>query len=255
MDNQPYFRYFVYLAYHGREFHGWQIQPNGISVQEMLEKAFSTKLKHPIAITGAGRTDTGVHAKMMVAHFDTHSPIENSNDLVSKLNSFLPKSIAIFSIKQVQTTAHARFDALMRTYQYHVTTQKNPFTTELSCKVPPTIQFEQMNIAAQKLLQYADFTSFSKLHTDVKTNICSIRHAAWTQVSDTEWVFTIQADRFLRNMVRAIVGTLFDVGNGKISIDEFCAIIEQKNRCAAGTSVPAHALFLVDIAYPTSIFV
>ena len=254
MDHQPYFRYFVYLAYNGSAYHGWQIQPNGISVQEVLEKSFSTVLKQPIAITGAGRTDTGVHAKMMVAHIDTHTAIDNCQELVGKLNAFLPKSIAIFAIKQVQPTAHARFDALSRTYQYHITTQKNPFTNDISCKVPPTIDVEKMNTAAAKLLHYADFTSFSKLHTDVKTNICTIHQAQWTQLSQTEWVFTIQADRFLRNMVRAIVGTLFDVGNNKISVAEFCAIIEQKNRCSAGASVPAHALFLVDVAYPTTIF-
>ena len=255
MNEQPYFRYFVYLAYNGSSYHGWQIQPNGISVQEVLEKSFSTLLKQPIAITGAGRTDTGVHANMMVAHFDSHTAIDDCTRLIGKLNAFLPQSIAIFAIKQVQPTAHARFDALSRTYQYHITTQKNPFIHQVSCKVPPTIDVNKMNTAAEKLLQYADFTSFSKLHTDVKTNICTIHQAQWTQVSDTEWVFTIQADRFLRNMVRAIVGTLFDVGNGKITIEEFCAIIEQKNRCAAGTSVPAHALFLVDVAYPTTIFV
>lgn len=244
----------MYLAYNGTTFHGWQIQPNGISVQETLEKALSLILKETIALTGAGRTDAGVHAKKMVAHFDTSYPIDNTHLFTGKLNAFLPKTISIASIQQVKFDVHARFDALARRYEYLVTTHKNPFTTNLAVQASPTLDFDAMNMAAKKLFDYTDFTSFSKLHTDTKTNICKIYHAQWTAVSATEWVFTIEADRFLRNMVRAIVGTLFEVGKHKISIKDFCSIIEQKNRNVAGTSVPAHGLYLVDVRYPESVF-
>ncbi len=242
-------RYFIYLAYNGTNFHGWQIQPNGISVQETLERAFSLLLGEAIAVTGAGRTDTGVHAKLMVAHFDVSQPVIDIQSLVGKLNSFLPKDIVIKKIELVPNDKHARFDAVSRTYEYHVCTTKNPFCYHFSYRLFESINFEVMNEAAERLHQYTDFTSFSKLHTDVKTNNCKIKFAEWKQKSDDEWVFTIEADRFLRNMVRAIVGTLLEVGKGKISVNDFCKIIENKNRCKAGSSVPANGLFLVDVKY------
>jgi len=246
-------RYFIYLSYNGGAYHGWQVQPNGISVQEVLAGALSTIFRSEIEIVGAGRTDTGVHAKLMVAHFDL--PEDNVIDfnLASKLNSFLPKDIAIYKVVEVKPDAHARFDAISRRYEYHIVTYKNVFKTELASRFSEHLDFAAMNSAASKLLGYTDFTSFSKLHTDAKTNNCKITHAQWTHEND-EWVFTIQADRFLRNMVRAIVGTLLEVGRGKMSLTEFEGVIKAKNRCNAGTSAPAHGLYLVDIQYPDDIF-
>ena len=246
-------RFFIYFSYKGTAYHGWQFQPNGISVQEVLTQALCTILRTTLEITGAGRTDTGVHAKLMVAHFDVETDLPANLDLVSKLNSFLPNDIAVFKIVEVKTNAHARFDAISRRYEYHVVTRKNVFKNELAARGSQNMNFEAMNIAAKTLLEYRDFTSFSKLHTDVKTNNCAISHAEWTQ-QDEEWIFSIQADRFLRNMVRAIVGTLFEVGRNKMSVEEFRAVIEAKNRCKAGVSVPAHGLYLVDIQYPENLF-
>jgi len=247
-------RYFIYFSYKGTAYHGWQFQPNGISVQEVLTKALCTILRTEIEITGAGRTDTGVHAKLMVAHFDIETELPQQFDLTAKLNSLLPNDIAVFKIVAVQPEAHARFDALSRRYEYHVVTKKNVFKNELADRESIQLDFKAMNKAAISLLEYRDFTSFSKVHSDAKTNNCVITHAGWTQ-QDDEWVFTIQADRFLRNMVRAIVGTLFEVGRNKMSTDEFRAVIEAKNRCKAGTSVPAHGLYLVDVQYPNDIFI
>ena len=241
-------RYFAYLSYNGKNYHGWQRQPNAVSVQETLEKCFSLVLAENIAITGAGRTDTGVHAELMVAHFDTEKPIEDTQILTGKLNSFLLKDIAIKQIISVSADAHARFDALSRTYEYRVVTQKNPFLSDFTFQCSPNVDFDLMNQAAKTLFDYTDFTSFSKLHTDVKTNNCRIMQAEWTTRSEMH-VFTIRADRFLRNMVRAIVGTLMEVGKGNISINDFRQIIEQKNRCSAGTSMPAQALYLVNVEY------
>lgn len=245
-------RYFIYLSYKGTAYKGWQTQPNGITVQEVLEKALSTVLRTTICIVGAGRTDAGVHASQMVAHFDAEPDFEPTA-LAKKLNSFLPQDIAIQRIVEVAADAHARFDAIGRVYEYQMTLNKNPFMTETTAYIPGPFDFDKMNAAAQRLLHYTDFTSFSKLHTDVKTNNCAIRNAHWTQ-RDGLWVFTIEADRFLRNMVRAIVGTLLDVGRRKISVDDFCHIIEAKNRCKAGTSAPASGLFLTEVKYPQKIF-
>jgi len=247
-------RYFIYFSYKGTAYHGWQIQPNGISVQEVLTKSLCTVLRTELEITGAGRTDTGVHARLMVAHFDLEADLPGEFDLTNKLNSILPNDIVVFKIVEVKLDAHARFDAISRKYEYHVVTLKNAFKTEFAARVNDNLDFEAMNSAASVLKDYRDFTSFSKLHTDVKTNNCCITHAEWTQHGE-EWVFTIQADRFLRNMVRAIVGTLFEVGRGRISLNEFKAIIEARNRCKAGTSVPAHGLYLVDIQYPNDLFI
>lgn len=247
-------RYFIYLAYDGTAYHGWQIQPNGNSVQEELMKALGILMRVETEVVGAGRTDAGVHASLMVAHFDSEK--EWDTDLLTdKLNRLLPPDISVYRVCPVKDDAHARFDATSRTYKYYVTTAKTPFGRMYKCRLfGKPLDFEKMNQAAAALFNYTDFTSFSKLHTDVKTNNCRIMKASWEQVSETEWVFTIQADRFLRNMVRAIVGTLFEVGRGKLSVEGFCQVIEQKDRGKAGTSAPGHALFLVDITYPQELF-
>ncbi len=244
-------RYFIYLSYDGTNYHGWQIQPNADSIQARLSHSLSLLMEHDVEVIGAGRTDTGVHASMMVAHFDagTIRP-----DLASKLNRMLPPDIVIHRVIPVRDDAHARFSATSRTYQYHVITRRNPFLRHYTYHFTQPLDFDLMNKAASRLFDYTDFTSFSKLHTDVKTNNCRIMYAQWEHNGD-EWVFTIRADRFLRNMVRAIVGTLLDVGRGAISIDDFCRIIERKDRQAAGASVPGNALFLTDIQYPEDIFV
>jgi len=245
-------RYFIYLSYNGTAYHGWQIQPNGVSVQEVLEKSLSTLLRTETSVTGAGRTDAGVHARLMVAHFDTDIGI-NVDDMVKKLNSILPFDIAIHKVIKVKNDAHARFDALSRTYEYHVVTGKNVFRRDFATRIQEPLDWDAMNNAAAMLLSFTDFTSFSKLHTDVKTHLCKITYAKWERSGD-EWIFTITADRFLRNMVRAVVGTLFDVGKGKISLDDFKAIVDAKDRCKAGVSVPAQGLYLTDISYPEEIF-
>jgi tRNA pseudouridine38-40 synthase len=246
-------RYFIYLAYNGKNYNGWQVQPNGITVQETIERALATLFRSPVPIVGAGRTDTGVHARRMVAHFDWNEPLPDLPSLTEKLNRILPKDIAIDQIVPVKEDAHARFDALSRTYTYYITTKKDPFTYEFAYKLHGVLDVDAMNKACDVLYNYIDFTSFSKLHTDVKTNHCHITHAGWEQEGDA-WRFSITADRFLRNMVRAIVGTLIEVGRGKLSLQEFSAIIEAKDRCEAGMSVPGHALFLTDISYPEELF-
>ena len=246
-------RYFIYLAYNGENYCGWQIQPNGISVQETIEKALATLLRTPTPITGAGRTDAGVHARMMAAHFDSDSEPDLST-LANKLNSLLPKYIAIYKIVEVKPDAHARFDATSRLYRYYVTTRKDPFLYNLKYKVFGKLDIAAMNACTKILFEYEDFTSFSKLHTDVKTNNCTIMLAQWEQQGE-DYIFTIKANRFLRNMVRSIVGTLLEAGRGKIGTDEMRRIIEAKDRCAAGTSVPGHALFLEEIEYNNDIFI
>ncbi|MBE6312210.1 MAG: tRNA pseudouridine(38-40) synthase TruA [Bacteroidales bacterium] len=247
-------RYFIHLAYNGEKYHGWQIQPNASSVQETLERAMSLLLGVKISLVGAGRTDTGVHARSMTAHFEVEDELHDKGLLVEKLNRFLPPDIAIYDIRRVKDDAHARFSALSRTYRYYVSTKKNPFKKDFVWRINGSLDIEQMNKAAEMLFRYVDFTSFSKLHTDTKTNNCKIMHAEWTRETDTDFVFEIKADRFLRNMVRAIVGTLVEVGKGKMTVDDFCRVIEKKNRCAAGNSVPAHALFLVDVGYPEEVY-
>ena len=246
-------RYFIYLSYDGTNYHGWQIQPNGDSVQETLMKALATFLRQEVEVIGAGRTDAGVHARLMVAHFDFERELDGAQ-VTDKLNRLLPPDIAVYKVCRVKQDAHARFDATYRTYKYYVTTRKDPFSRNYAWRLFNSLDFEKMNEAAQTLFDYTDFTSFSKLHTDVKTNNCKIMHAEWTQVGETEWVFTIQEDRFLRNMVRAVVGTLVEVGRGKMTIGDFKKVIENKDRCKAGSSVPGHALFLVDVGYPEELF-
>lgn len=246
-------RYFIYMAYDGTNYHGWQVQLNGNSVQAELMRALSTFLRSETEVVGAGRTDAGVHARLMVAHFD-HDVALDCTLLADKLNRLLPPDISVYRVRHVRPDAHARFDATYRTYQYHVSLCKDPFGRHYTWRLFHTLDFERMNEAARTLFDYTDFTSFSKLHTDVKTNNCRIMHAEWTRVSESEWVFTIRADRFLRNMVRAIVGTLVEVGRGKLTVEGFKKVIEQKNRCSAGSSVPGHALFLVDVGYPENLF-
>ena len=240
-------RYFIEFSYQGKNYFGYQIQPNEISVQQELEKALSTLLRQDIKTTGAGRTDTGVHAKKMFAHFDTDLVLDDH--LVYKLNSFLPQDIAVKRIFEVKENFHARFDATFRTYEYYISLEKNPFNLDHSWQMwKRKLDVEKMNDACKILFEYEDFTSFAKLHTDNKTNNCQIYKAFWEQ-SGTELKFTISADRFLRNMVRAIVGTMVEIGNGKIQPENLRTIIEEKNRNSAGTSAPAQGLFLVDVGY------
>lgn len=247
-------RYFIHFAYDGTAYHGWQLQPHDISVQEVLQKCVSVLLGAPTEVVGAGRTDAGVHARSMVAHFDTEKPVIGEQ-LAERLNRMLPADIAVYDIRQVADDAHARFSATSRTYHYFVHEKKLPFERQYSWhQWGHPLDFDLMNQAAATLFDYIDFTSFSKLHTDTKTNNCRIMQAHWVSLGQGRWMFEIQADRFLRNMVRAIVGTLIEVGRHKLTIQGFRQIIEQKNRCSAGMSVPGSALFLVDVSYPDSIY-
>ncbi len=240
-------RYFIKLAYNGKNYHGWQYQPNASSVQETLNKALATILNTPIDIMGAGRTDTGVHAKEMFAHFDFNKPI-NASNLVHKLNSFLPKDIVVYDIIAVHEQAHARFDATKRTYEYHINTFKDAFLQEQSWYYHQELDINLMNEAAKILLKHTDFQCFSKVNTDVYTFDCTVFEAYWKK-ENNQLIFTISANRFLRNMVRAIVGTLVYVGLHKITLDDFNAILLSKDRDKAGFSVPAHGLYLTKIDY------
>lgn len=241
-------RYFIEFAYKGTNYHGWQYQPNAISVQETLNKALSTLFKKEIDLVGAGRTDAGVHAKKMFAHFDLEEPIDVAY-YIHKLNSFLPKDIAILNIHSVHEEAHARFDATKRTYEYHIHTQKDAFESDDSWYYQNNLNINLMNEACKLLFHYIDFECFSKTHTDVNTFNCIIHEAHWQQ-KDNRLIFTIAADRFLRNMVRAIVGTMVNIGLEKVSLQDFVEIIESKDRNKAGFSVPAHGLYLTKVAYP-----
>lgn len=245
-------RYFIDISYNGKNYHGWQVQPNAISVQEKLNECLSTILGSKVDVVGAGRTDAGVHAKLMVAHFDIDALNYDLFVLANKMNAFLPNDIAIYRIYKVKDEAHARFDALSRTYEYFLGQKKNPFEIDSAYRLYGDLDFAEMNKAAKVLFEYTDFECFSKSKTDVQTYICKIMRAEWQQKDDL-WVFTIKADRFLRNMVRAIVGTLIEVGQGKLDIDGFKKIIESKSRSNAGVSVPAQGLYLVDIEYDKAI--
>nr|WP_314289982.1 tRNA pseudouridine(38-40) synthase TruA [uncultured Capnocytophaga sp.] len=245
-------RYFIELSFFGKHYYGWQIQPKVISIQEILQKALSTLLREPIEIVGAGRTDSGVHASQMFAHFSTDNTLPER--LIQRLNTFLPKDIAIHNIYKMSPLAHARFDAIKRTYQYHISTQKNAFSYNYSMLFTIPLKVSLMNEACQILLDYTNFQCFSKTHTDVKTFNCKIYEAHWQQLK-SELIFTISADRFLRNMVRAIVGTLIEVGLQKISLTDFENIIINKKRSEAGASVPACGLFLTHIEYPENLFI
>ncbi len=245
----PPSRWFLRLSYRGAPFHGWQRQPNAPSVQQTIEEALSKILRREIKITGAGRTDTGVNAAEMYAHFDYPGTIEHPEKLLRSLNLMVGRDIAIYDLIAVHPDAHARFDATARTYKYFVNLTKNPFNYPLSWLSPGPLNVEAMNEAAKILLETDDFTSFAKLHSDNKTNICEVTHAMWTVEGD-QLVFTITADRFLRNMVRAVVGTLVDVGRGKLSLKDFRDVISKRDRCAASTSMPGEALFLWKVEYP-----
>ena len=261
-------RYFLRFAYDGTAFHGSQRQPNGVTVQETMEQALAMIFREEIPFTFAGRTDAGVHAREMYAHFDlpnsqypiggtpSNSPIVRPipPNLVFRLNGILPDSIAVFDVYPVRDDAHARFDAVRRTYEYHIIDHKDPFLCTQATRVRPGLNFEAMNEAAQLLIGKQDFASFCRTNTDVKTTICDLTRAEWQELGNGHAVFTIAADRFLRNMVRAVVGTLFEVGRGKMTKEQFAEVITQHNRCAAGDSAPAEGLFLTHVEYPEDIF-
>jgi tRNA pseudouridine38-40 synthase len=248
-------RYFIFLSYRGTSYHGWQIQPNSLTVQQILDTALTTLLSEKITTTGAGRTDTGVHATFFCAHFDTvTNGLEGNRNFIHRLNSFLPKDIAVTSVHEVKQEAHARFSALSRTYKYFITREKDPFYDHSSWYLFGEIDVDAMNEAVALLAKYSDFTSFARLHGNARTNICKIYRAGWEQ-NRNMLVFTIRADRFLRNMVRSIVGTMIDVGTGKMSSEKFEEIIKAKDRQRAGKSAPAKGLFLTEIEYPPEIFI
>lgn len=244
-------RYFIELAYNGKAYHGWQYQPNAVSIQETLEKAIFTLLQVPTPLVGAGRTDAGVHAIQYFAHFDAEF-LPDPEELLYKLNSILPSDIAVFRIFEVSEDAHARFDAISRSYEYHIIQKKDPFEFERTFYVKNYLDLEVMNLAALRLKNYQDFKCFSKSKTDVVTFQCKIFSAEWEN-SGNKLIFRITANRFLRNMVRAIVGTLLEIGLGKIPVEQLDEIINSRDRRNAGTSVPAKALFLTGIEYPISI--
>lgn len=244
-------RYFIELSYDGSPFVGWQRQPKGDSVQSCLEVALKTLLHKPVSVVGAGRTDAGVHARQLFAHVDLDDQVDQN--LKFRLNKLLPKEIAVNSILVVADDAHARFDATGRRYSYHITTQKDPFLEKRSYYFSKSLDIELMNQAATVMLDHDDFKCFSKSRTDVKTYLCDIQQAYWEQ-NGSDMVFFIQANRFLRNMVRAIVGTIIEVGLKKISIDDFKSILQSRDRSKAGYSVPAHGLYLEKVYYPKHIF-
>lgn len=245
-------RYFIELAYNGKEYHGWQFQPDAVTVQETLEISLQTLLQAETPVVGAGRTDAGVHASRYFAHFDVENTIEEAS-LVYKLNSVLPEDIAVYRIREVSPEAHARFDALSRSYEYRITQQKDPFELETAHYVKNRLNVEKMNEAAAVLGDYRDFKCFSRSRTDVKTYNCDLMEAFWEEQNE-KLIFHIKADRFLRNMVRAVVGTLLQVGLGKMPVEEMHTIIKSRDRKKAGASVPAKGLFLTDIKYPETIF-
>lgn len=247
-------RYFIRLAYDGTRYHGWQVQRNAVTVQQVLNDACSLILKETVSVTGCGRTDTGVHAREFFAHFEIPRKLnrQQCQKFIYQLNGFLESDIVIFDIFPIRPGIHARFSATTRTYQYVITRRKDPFQVNYSYYLFGDLDVDLMNRGADFLLSTSDFTSFSKVSTDTKTSICSVTHSRWEEHGE-QLVFTIRADRFLRNMVRAIVGTLLDLGKGKITFDEFRQIVAGKNRSYAGESVPAAGLFLVSVEYPAGI--
>ena len=250
-------RYFIKFSYLGTDFHGSQRQPNGNTVQETMEKALAMIFREEVPLTFAGRTDAGVHAREMYAHFDianSQLPLANSHNIVFRLNGILPNSIAIHDVLPVMDDAHARFSATRRTYEYHIVDHKDPFSQTLATRVRPGLDFLAMNEAAKYLIGKQDFASFCRSNTDVKTTICDLTRAEWQVLDNGHAVFTIAADRFLRNMVRAVVGTLFEVGRGKMTKEQFAEVITKQTRTAAGDSAPAEGLFLTHIDYPEDIF-
>lgn len=242
-------RYFIWFSYDGGRYHGWQLQPNGVTVQSELQRCLSVLLRQEVAVTGAGRTDAGVHARRMAAHFDVEQLPMSTADLTHRLNGMLPYDIGVSAVEPVAADMHARFSALSRTYHYYVHTRKDPFLQQFSLEIHYQLDFPLMNEAARLLTTYEDFGAFCKAGSDVKTTICHVTHAQWHQTSDTTWYFEITANRFLRNMVRAVVGTLVEVGRHRLSLADFCQVIEQGRRTQAGESMPAKALFLEDVRY------
>ncbi len=241
-------RYFVWFSYDGTAYHGWQVQPNGVTVQSELQRCLSMLLRQPIEVVGAGRTDAGVHARQMVAHFDYEGPYD-MNNLAYKLDHALPRDISVDRVEPVSDDMHARFSAKRRTYHYYIHTHKSPFLWRYSCQLHYQLDFEAMNRAARVLMEYEDFGAFCKAGSDVKTTLCRVYAAEWHKTSETEWYFEITANRFLRNMVRAVVGTLIEVGRGRMTMSEFRQVIEQGSRTGAGESMPANALFLERVEY------
>ena len=241
-------RYFIWFSYDGTQYHGWQIQPNGVTVQSELQRCLSLLLREDISVTGAGRTDTGVHARQMAAHFDTEVEFD-APQIVHKLNGLLHQDISVDRIETVSEEMHARFSATSRTYHYYIHTRKNPFLRHYSLELHYQLDFALMNEAGRILTEYEDFGAFCKAGSDVKTTLCHVTHAQWHQTAPDAWYFEITANRFLRNMVRAVVGTLMEVGRGRMSLDDFRQVIEGKQRTQAGESMPAKALFLEKVEY------
>ncbi|MBR4920553.1 MAG: tRNA pseudouridine(38-40) synthase TruA [Prevotella sp.] len=241
-------RYFIWFSYDGTHYHGWQLQPNGNTVQAELQRGLSLLLREEITVTGAGRTDTGVHARQMAAHFDTDA-VFDTDTLVMKMNGVLPPDISVSKVEQVSDEMHARFSAFARTYHYYIHTKKNPFRRHYSLELHYVLDFPLMNDAARILMEYEDFGAFCKAGSDVKTTICHVTAAEWHQTAVDVWYFEITANRFLRNMVRAVVGTLIEVGRHRMTLDEFRQVIIGGRRTQAGESMPAQALFLERVEY------
>ena len=241
-------RYFITFAYDGTAYHGWQIQPNGNSVQEELQKAISTILRETVEVVGAGRTDAGVHARRMTAHFESEADFD-CGQLAYKLNRLLPRDISVYDVRAVAEDMHARFSAKLRTYHYYIHTRKNPFLRQYSCELHYSLDFGLMNEAASHLLKVDDFGAFCKAHADVKTTLCRVTEAKWTRDGDDAWHFRISANRFLRNMVRAVVGTLIEVGRHRMTLEQFDRVVASGSRSNAGESMPGKALFLEDVEY------
>ena len=241
-------RYFIWFGYDGTHYHGWQMQPNGVTVQSELQRCLSLLMREEVSVTGAGRTDAGVHAREMAAHFDTEQQLD-APLMVTKLNGPLHEDIAVYRIEPGSDDLHARFSATSRTYHYYVHTQKSPFLNQYSLELHYQLDYALMNEAGRILMEYEDFGAFCKAGSDVKTTLCKVTQAQWVQTSPTTWYFEIKANRFLRNMVRAVVGTLVEVGRGRMTLEEFRQVVEGKKRTQAGESMPAKALFLEKVEY------
>lgn len=242
-------RYFITLSYDGTRYHGWQIQPEGVTVQQLLQDALATLLRQHVTVVGAGRTDAGVHARQMVAHIDVDGEINDVDQLTYKLNRFLPYDISIQNVRLVSDDMHARFSAVRRRYRYFIHTEKDPFKKKYSCELHYELDYELMNVAAAQLKMYSDFGAFCKSHSDVKTTVCTVTKAHWVEYEPNAWYFEIEANRFLRNMVRAVVGTLIEIGRHRMSLSQFDQVVREGRRTGAGESMPANALFLESVEY------
>ena len=242
-------RYFITLSYDGTRYHGWQIQPEGVTVQQLLQDALATLLRQHVTVVGAGRTDAGVHARQMVAHIDVDGEINDVDQLTYKLNRFLPYDISIQNVRLVNDDMHARFSAARRRYRYFIHTEKDPFKKKYSCELHYELDYELMNVAAAQLKTYSDFGAFCKSHSDVKTTVCTVTKAHWVEYEPNAWYFEIEANRFLRNMVRAVVGALREIGRHRMSLSQFDQVVREGRRTGAGESMPANALFLESVEY------